>query len=409
MLLSDLISETFSAILANKARSGLTMLGIIIGIGSVIAMVSIGQGAQGQIENSIQSIGSNLIIVMPGFARGAAGGGGANAGRGAATTLTQADADAISKEISFIAAVAPELSRRYQITAKGTNTNTQVIGTVAVYPQVRNVQLDSGSFITAQDLSSLSKVAALGPATRDDLFGVGADSIGQKIKINKIEFTVVGVMKARGGSGFGNQDDMIFVPISTAQRFLAGDAYVSAISIQAADQGSMAQVQQDVISLLLSRHNISDPALADFQVMNQQDLAATASTVTNTLTLLLAAIAGISLIVGGIGIMNMMLTTVTERTREIGLRKAIGAKKRDISAQFLAEAIVLTFFGGAIGIFLGWVASQAVSQFAGLATAVSFNSVLLAFGVSAGIGIIFGYYPARRAANLNPIEALRYE
>lgn len=409
MLIVDLISETFSAIFANKVRSGLTMLGIIIGIGSVIAMVSIGQGAQGQIESSIQSIGSNLIIVTPGFQRGAAGGGGANAGRGAATTLTQADADAIAKEVPSIAAIAPDLSRRYQITAKGTNTNTSVIGTVAAYPGVRNVEIDSGSFISQQDLLSLSKVAVLGPITRDDLFGVGADSIGQKIKINKIEFMVIGVTKARGGTGFGSQDDMIFVPISTAQRFLAGNTYVSTISIQASDQGSMATVQQDVTNLLLSRHNISDSTLADFQVMNQQDIAATASTITNTLTMLLAAIAGISLIVGGIGIMNMMLTTVTERTREIGLRKAIGAKKSDISAQFLAEAIVLTFFGGAIGISLGWAASLAASQFAGLTTKVSLTSVLLAFGVSAAIGIIFGYYPARRAASLNPIEALRYE
>ncbi len=245
--------------------------------------------------------------------------------------------------------------------------------------------------------------------SRDDLFGEGADPIGQKIKINKIEFTVVGVSVAKGGTGFGSQDDVIYIPISTAQRFLSGNNSVTTIDIQAQDEKDMTTVQEQVSALLLARHNISDPLLADFSIMNQADILNTLSSITGTLTLLLGAIAGISLVVGGIGIMNMMLTTVTERTKEIGLRKAIGAKNKDISWQFLSEATTLTFVGGIIGIALGWIASIAVSRFGGITTSVSITSILLAFGVSGLIGIIFGYYPARRAALLNPIEALRYE
>jgi putative ABC transport system permease protein len=345
---------------------------------------------------------------MPGVQRGA-GAGPVSAGRGSAQTLKQEDADAIQKEITQALAVAPEISRRYQITAKGKNTNTQVVGTVASYPQVRNVQIDVGSFISEQNVRSLSKVAVLGPTTRDDLFGEGSTPIGQTIRINRVDFKIIGITKAKGGSGFTNQDDMVFVPLSTAQRFLAGDTYVTTISVQAEDPNAITTIQQEITNLLLQRHNISNPQLADFQVLNQQDIMQTASAVTNTMTILLASIAGISLIVGGIGIMNMMLTTVTERTREIGLRKAIGAKRKDISLQFLSEAVMLTFFGGFVGIVLGWVISLLVTQFAGIATQVSLSSIALAFGVSAAIGIIFGYYPARRAASLNPIEALRYE
>lgn len=406
MKIADLFNETFAAIAVNKARSGLTILGIVIGIGSVIAMIAIGQGAKGTIEASIQSIGSNLVLVMPGFQRSA---GQISAGRGSATTLTQSDADAIQKEITLAKAVAPELSRRYQVTAKGKNTNTQITGTVPNYPDIRNIQIDQGSFVSEQNLKSDSKVAVLGPTTRDDLFGTNADPLGQIIRINRIDFKVVGITKSKGSSGFNNQDDVIFIPISTAQKFLAGGDYVSTISVQAKDQNSMATVQQEISNLLLQRHNIANPQLADFQVLNQSDIVATASSVTNTFTVLLASIAGISLIVGGIGIMNMMLTNVTERTREIGLRKAIGAKKRDISLQFLAESVTLTFLGGGIGTFLGILLSAAVKSFTGISTTVSPSSVALAFGVSAAIGIIFGYYPARRAASLNPIEALRYE
>jgi len=407
MKTQDILQETFFALLSNKARSGLTILGIVIGIGSVIAMVSVGQGAQSSIESSIQSIGSNLVMIMPGVQRGV--GMQVSSGRGSAQTLTQTDADAIQNEITLAKAVAPELSGRYQVTAKGKNTNTSILGTTAAYPAVRNVKIDTGSFISDQNVRSMSKVAVIGPVARDDLFGENANPIGQTIRIKKVDFKIIGITKAKGGSGFSNQDDMIFIPLSTVQRFLAGSDYVSTISVQAIDQNSMTTMQEQITSLLLSRHNISNPQLADFSIMNLTDIVASASSITNTLTILLGSIAGISLIVGGIGIMNMMLTTVTERTREIGLRKAIGAKKKDISLQFLTEAIMLTFIGGVVGVALGWIISILVSSFAGITTSISLSTVLLAFGVSAAIGIIFGYYPARKAASLNPIEALRYE
>lgn len=405
MIIQDIFEETFWSLSANKVRSGLTILGIVIGIASVITMVSIGQGAQSSIASSIQSIGSNLIIVSPGAQRG----NNVSAGRGSSQTLTVADADAIKTEMQGVKAVAPEVSRRYQMTAKGTNTNTQVVGTVPDYLTVRNVSVDSGTFITDNQVKSSTKVVVLGPTARDDLFGVGANPIGQTIRIKNVDFEVIGVTLAKGGSGFLNPDDSVYVPLTAAQHFLSGDTFVSSISIAASDPSAIASVQQQVNDLLMKRHNISDPALADFNLMNQADIIATASSITGTFTILLASIAGISLLVGGIGIMNMMLTTVTERTREIGLRKSVGIRKEYILWQFLSEAVALTFFGGIMGVLLGWIASLLVSRFAGLTTVVALSSVLLAFGVSAGVGIIFGFYPARRAANLIPMEALRYE
>lgn len=410
MLLSDLLQETYFAISANKARSTLTILGIVIGIGSVIAMISIGQGAAKDIETNIQSLGSNLLVVMPGSQTQRGVGTVVRGGMGSASTLTIDDAEAIQEQIKNIENVAPETSSRKQVkTTKGTNTNTSIYGVGNSYAEVKNVEIDAGSFIGEQQVKRLSKVAIIGPTTRDDLFGEGVDPVGQKIRIEGLEFTIIGMTKSKGGTGFGSSDDLIYIPISTAQRYLMGSESVNDINVQVTEEEFMTTVQEEVTSLLLARHNISDPESADFSIMNQADIVDTMSSVTGTLTLLLGAIAGISLLVGGIGIMNMMLTTVSERTREIGLRKSLGAKSRDINTQFLSEAVALTFIGGVVGIIFGYGASYLITKFSDTTTFVAPQSIFLAFGVSAAIGIVFGYYPARRAAKLNPIDALRYE
>jgi putative ABC transport system permease protein len=408
MKIKDILEETSSALFSNKTRTGLTMLGIIIGIASVIAMTAIGQGSKNSISSSIESIGANLIMITPGDQRSF--GGGPSAARGGAQTLTLGDADAIQSQISNVAGVVREVSARKQVVGTGTNTNTNIIGTEPSYATVRNVSVDEGSFISDQNVTDSAKIAVIGPTTRDDLFGIDAtDVVGQKIRIAGIEYTVVGITVTKGGSGFSNADDAIYVPYTTAQRYLSGNKYLSEIDVSAQTSDASAQVQADTTTLLLDRHNITDTTKADFSTMNQADILATASSVTNTFTTLLAAVASISLLVGGIGIMNMMLTTVTERTREIGLRKAIGAKRKDINTQFLTEAVVVTFIGGTIGIILGWLISVGLTYFGVLQAQVSISSVLLAFGVSTVIGILFGYYPARHAGSLNPIDALRYE
>lgn len=401
----DLFKETLIGISSNKARSGLTVLGIVIGISSVISMVSIGQGAAGQIQSSIEGLGSNLLTVIPGVVQ--PGRGIVSSGRGSAQTLKNEDTEVV-KRIEGVAYVSPEFQRRFQITSTGgNNTNSTIIGVTDDYPIVRNVSVEEGSFIGENHLRNIGRVAVLGPTVAQDLFG-DSDPIGKTIRINKANFKVIGVLQAKGSGGFFNPDDTVFVPLTTMQKILAGGDFLSAISLSVESKELMTRIQEEATFALAKKHKV-DPQSPDFSIVSQADILGTLTQVTDTFTIFLAAVAGISLIVGGIGIMNMMLTTVTERTREIGLRKAIGAKNKDISMQFLAEAVTLTFIGGVIGVILGWIISVAVSNFAGIATTVSISSVLLAFGVSAGIGIIFGYYPARRAASLNPIQALRYE
>jgi putative ABC transport system permease protein len=407
MEFTEILAESLSALTLNKMRTALATLGIIIGIGAVIALISLGQSSQQSVASQIESLGSNLLTVMPGSqttagVRGAAGGN---------TSLTLEDANAIaaSSEVTAVANVSPELSRRSQITAGRNNTNTQVIGIVDIYDEVRKITMQYGTFITKRDVDNMTKVAVLGPQVVSDLFGDGVDPVGQSVRINKIAFNIIGITQSKGGSGFLNQDDIIYIPLTTAQKQLYGVDYLSTISLEAKSEKVMTDAENQVGNLLLVRHKISDPALADFRILSQADVLGAASQVTGTFSALLSGIAAISLLVGGIGIMNIMLVTVTERTREIGLRKALGAKKNTVITQFLTESIILTFAGGIIGMIIGISLSFVISSIIKLPFTLSISSIILAIGVSGGIGILFGWYPARKAANLSPIEALRYE
>lgn len=403
----EIISEAKGTLIVNKLRTGLATLGIVIGIGSVIALISLGQSSQKSIALQIQSLGSNLLTVIPssqnnGAVRGALGGN---------TTLTYDDALALEKspQLTAVSGVSPEVSRRMQVTSQGKNTNTQIVGVTPSYLTVRKLTLSSGSFFIEKDLQSLSKVAVLGQQVVADLFGENSSLQGKKIRINNISFTVIGIAASRGGTGFQNQDDLILIPLSTAQKQLFGVNYLNSISVQAKSEELMVKAQDEIGYFLLTRHKLKDPSFADFSIFSQNDILNAASSVTGTFTALLSGIAAISLLVGGIGIMNIMLVTVTERTREIGLRKALGAKKKNIIAQFLIEAVILTFVGGLIGMCLGVLASFIISKLINLPFMLSINSIFLSLGVSGAIGILFGWYPAKKAADLQPIEALRYE
>ncbi len=407
MSLVDFITEIYTALTVNKVRSGLTVLGIVIGIASVIVMVALGKAAQTSIEQNIQAMGSNLLLVRPGAQQGP--GSEVRGAQGSAQSLTLADVTALKDGLSSLDAVAPEVSvGRKQVTASGNNTNTSISGVTAEYKAVRNITVAQGSFLTVEHERSLAKVAFIGPDVVTELFGLGGSAVGKKVRIGTVDFTVIGVATVRGATGFGSSDDFIVIPLSTAQQYFSGNIYLSTLSLKIKSDADMTAASEQATAILRMTHRLSPKEEADFRIMNQADIVSTASTVTSTFTMLLGAVAGISLVVGGIGIMNMMLTTVTERTREIGLRKAIGAKRRDIQTQFLFEAILLTFLGGGLGILLGFVVTAVMSSF-GLQATISLSSVLLAFVVSTVIGIVFGYYPAARAARLSPMEALRYE
>ncbi|MBI3536211.1 MAG: ABC transporter permease [Chloroflexi bacterium] len=400
---------------ANKLRSTLTMLGIIIGVGAVIALLAIGQGAGAAITSQVQGIGSNLIFVFPGQASSA----GIRSALGSAATLTLADAYAVGDRACCpdIAGVAPVFSRNAQVTANGNNTVTTVTGTTPSYEYVRNFRAARGRFFDLRDLDSVARVAVMGIVTAKTLF-LNQDPIGQTIKIERVPFKVIGVMEEKGGTAFfgGSQDDVIFIPITTAQQRLFGSAAqtaqgaprVSAVAVSAASEKQMNAAMAEITQVLRQRHKIIYQQ-DDFTVLSQKDILGALNQITDILTIFLGSIAAISLLVGGIGIMNIMLVSVTERTREIGIRKAVGAKRQDIMLQFLIEAITLSVVGGALGILFGTSIAALVNTTGLIQTVVSPSSVFLAVGFSVAVGLFFGLYPAARAAGLHPIDALRYE
>jgi len=426
MKLYDSFRSALQSLVVNKLRSALTMLGVIIGVAAVIAMVSVGNGASQSVQNTILNLGSNLVTVSPSF-------GSDNGLKGAgahAQNLTLDDMRSIQDQLgaSIAAAEAEQQAGRWQVTAAGQNTNTSVTGVTEDYPIVRDWGLDSGDFFSTSDLNLNAQVAVLGATTATNLFG-DVDPVGQTVQLRQafggggqggsaqrariLNFRVVGVLGVKGSTFGLIRDDQILVPLTTAEHVLTGRLnQVSQIVIKATSSDTMDLTTSDVNNILLQRHNIADPASADFTVTNQNDTLAALSSVTGTFTLLLGAIGGISLLVGGIGIMNIMLVSVNERTREIGIRKAVGARRGDILNQFLIEAVALTGLGGVIGILLGWAITFVVHQIpqaASLPLLITSGTVIIAVGVSVAIGVVFGLYPAMRAARLHPIQALRYE
>jgi putative ABC transport system permease protein len=393
------------ALRRNKLRTTLTALGIIIGVASVVAMVAVGNGAQARIESQVAALGQNLLTVFAGSRRSA----GVNSGLGSASTITLADADAISREVPDVAAVSPEVSSSAQAIANGRNWSTSIVGESPDYLKIRDWKLETGSMFTAREVRAAAKVAVIGSKTAHELFGP-LNPVGQTVRVKNIPFVIIGQLTSKGaGMGGQNQDDRIVIPYTTAMKRITGEKYLRSINLQIAGASRMDAAQQQITSLLRQRHRLSEGRDDDFNIMNQKEIADTVNSISQIITLLLGAIAGMSLVVGGIGIMNIMLVSVTERTREIGIRIAVGAQPGDIMLQFLIEAITLSLLGGVIGVLAGVGASKLVEMIANFQAVVSTSSIILAFGVSFAIGVFFGFYPARKAAALNPIDALRYE
>ena len=402
-LRESLLVSLFS-IFSNKLRSFLTMLGIVVGVGAVITMVAIGQGASVQITQRISQMGANLLMVHPGAGfRGPARG-----PMGGATSLTSDDARSIAEECPSVAKVDASFSRNAQVVYGNTNTNTSINGVTPNFPEINNFKLAKGSFISDNDSRFMSRVAVLGKTVAENLFG-DEDPIGEYVKIKRSSFQVIGVMAEKGASGFRDQDDVVFVPLRTAQKRLFGVDYVSSVNVEAKSKDVMDKASSEISALLRDRHRLRDGEEDDFHINSQAEILSTVQETGKTFTMLLAGIAVVSLVVGGIGIMNIMLVSVTERTREIGVRKAIGAQPRDILGQFLIEALIVSLSGGAVGVLLGFAATRVASNFGGWPTVVTPQSVILSFSFAFAVGLFFGFYPARKAAGLNPIDALRYE
>jgi len=393
------------ALRRNKMRSTLTALGIIIGVASVVAMVAVGNGAQARITSQVAALGQNLLSVFAGSRKS----GGVNSGLGSASALTLPDAEAIRREIGDVVAISPEDSTTAQAIANGRNWSTTVAGESPDYLKIRDWKLASGSMFTEREVRSAAKVAVIGSKTASELFGP-LNPVGQSVRIQNIPFVIIGLLESKGaGMGGQNQDDRILIPYTTAMKRVTGDKYLRSVNVQIGSADRMEIAQQQITSLLRQRHRLTAGRDDDFNIFNQKEIADTVNSISKIITLLLGSVAGISLFVGGIGIMNIMLVSVTERTREIGIRIAVGAQPGDIRLQFLIEAVTLSLLGGLIGVLCGVGASHLLGVVADFKAIVSTGSILLAFGVSSVIGIFFGFYPAHKAAALDPIVALRYE
>jgi len=402
----NFLATVWLGLSTHKLRSFLTILGVVIGVAAVIILMSIGRGATAQILSNIESMGSDLVNIRPGaFTFGGVRG-------GQAQTLTMGDAEAIAEQVPNISAVAPTYSSNLQVVVGSENMNSSVTGVTPEYWEVQNFEMASGTFLSAQDYQRGAKIAVLGSNVKETLFGT-ADPVGQRMRMGSLIVTVIGVLESKGG--FMGPDDTILIPLTAMQQAVAqprtaqGERAVSSISLTVSDEKFVDQVVEDITSLLRTRHRLGPGVDDDFNIMSTQEIAETITEVTGTLTLLLGAIAAISLLVGGIGVMNIMLVSVLERTREIGIRKALGARERDIWIQFLVEAALLTFAGGVIGIIIGGGISMLINILGIMTTVVSADIVILAVSVSVGIGLFFGFYPAWNASRLNPIEALRSE
>jgi len=408
MRIFRILRVSFRALTRNKMRTFLTALGIIIGVGSVIAMVSIGSGARVAIQNRFNAMGTNLLFVRPGSATLQ----GVRTGFGGRNTLKVGDVEAIEKSCPSVNAVSPNINTQSQVIYLGKNWRTQIQGVSEKYPEIRKWEIEQGTFFTEEQVDNAEKVCVLGVDVKKYLFE-DDDPLGKVIRIRRVPFTVVGILKSKGqAAGMGSRDDQICVPYTTASHRLVRQTFIQSIDVQAVSQDKIPQAQMEITDLLRNRHNIQPGAPDDFTVRNMQDIAENAESAIGVLTLLLGSIAAISLVVGGIGIMNIMLVSVTERIREIGIRMSVGARERDILIQFLSEAVVLSLIGGFLGIGLGLGLSKLMKYipiFSRITTVVSIGSVLMSFLFAGSVGVFFGFYPARKASKLDPIDALRYE